>query len=305
MDPRALADKKFDSLVDMWGLALAIWELVTRRQCFYGLTDKELLDFHRRGEWKIPPLEGKHFVVDFIASCSAAPTFRRPSAEMLKLLNEETAKDPGLFKSSFDVVEIESDQLLLPEGLESIEITRTNIFKSFVGRGRNAKNDARGCKSDSDAQMTPNLPSLGSDFESGLTGRSGSLPRVGVPGAESTSSMEGQYSEMENSHARPIFTPSQRQEVSKIIDRNAEELPNSTPSEPRQAIATSLTTARIDPASIPTVLPINTVFTRQSRFSTPTRLRVDDYDKLRAQHLAAIRTIEQRTMAKQRPPGAQ
>ncbi|CAJ0566165.1 unnamed protein product, partial [Mesorhabditis spiculigera] len=89
MDPRALADKTVDFAVDMWGLAVAIWELVTRRQCFIGISMPELLDFHRRGEWKIPPLEGNDFIADFIQACSATPRFRRTSAQLLELINLE------------------------------------------------------------------------------------------------------------------------------------------------------------------------------------------------------------------------
>ncbi|CAJ0568939.1 unnamed protein product, partial [Mesorhabditis spiculigera] len=151
VDPHALAEGKVDFAGDLWGFALTVLGLITRRQFRFEMGTIERLKAYRRGVWKIPALWGQSFLIDFLRMCSATPTLRMNSKEMLELLIRETIMDPSLFKPAFQIDIIATDELQLPIGLDCIEIRDSDTYSVFVGANENAYNDAVECQLRTDA----------------------------------------------------------------------------------------------------------------------------------------------------------
>ncbi|CAJ0566161.1 unnamed protein product, partial [Mesorhabditis spiculigera] len=151
MDPRALVDKTADFACDIWGLAVALWELTTREQCFRHIPKEKFFEFHRRNEWVVPPLNGQHFIVDFIRACSEEASFRRSAADLSKIINQHAEKNPPLFKRRFDVVNVESSELLKPSGLEHLKPGSCAIYEYFRRLGPCMQNLAEESDADVDA----------------------------------------------------------------------------------------------------------------------------------------------------------
>ncbi|CAJ0584257.1 unnamed protein product, partial [Mesorhabditis spiculigera] len=143
--------KRADSACDIWSLAVVLWELTTREQCFRHIPKEKFFEFHRRNEWVVPPLNGQHFIVDFIRACSEEASFRRGAADLSKIINQHAEKNPPLFKRRFDVANVESSELLKPSGLEHLKPGSCAIYEYFRRLGPCMQNLAEESDADVDA----------------------------------------------------------------------------------------------------------------------------------------------------------
>ncbi|CAJ0558080.1 unnamed protein product, partial [Mesorhabditis spiculigera] len=83
MHPRQLFGGNFNDTDDLWSLGVLIWELVTRKKCFNGMSQEQLLEYRENKEFEVPPLEGEHWITQLIKRCCQETN--QETAEWMKI----------------------------------------------------------------------------------------------------------------------------------------------------------------------------------------------------------------------------